>query len=75
MHFEWCYDSVVFVIPPVKERPFHACSIQSIVWGAVGLWLEHRTLNQESPGSNLLTAVSKLGQFRSLHVASVHSAV
>ena len=34
-------------------------------WGAMALWLEHRTHNRSNPGS-------KLGQFRSLHVARVH---
>ena len=34
-----------------------------------------RTHNRENPGSNRLVAVSKLGLFRSLHVASNHTAV
>ena len=41
--------------------------------------LEHiimyRTINQENPCSNILAAISELGQFRSLHVASVHLVV
>ena len=41
----------------------------------VALWLEHRTLNREIPVSNHIAAVSKLGQFLLLHVATVHSAV
>ena len=32
-------------------------------------------LNRENPGSNPLPAVSKLSQFRSSHVATIHSAV
>ena len=31
---------------------------------------EHRTLNRDNPGSNPPAAVSMLGQFRSLHIAS-----
>ena len=38
--------------------------------GAVVLCLEHRTLTRDNPGSNPLAAVTKLGQFRSLHIAS-----
>ena len=34
-----------------------------------------RTLNRKNPGSNPLAAVSKLREFHSLHVASVHSVV
>ena len=34
--------------------------------------LEHRTINRENPGSNPLAAISKLGQFHSLNVASLH---
>ena len=33
------------------------------------------TLNRENPGSNDLAAVFKLGQFISIRVAPVHSAV
>ena len=36
---------------------------------------EGGTLNRENPGSNDLAAVSKLGQFISLRVAPVHSAI
>ena len=39
------------------------------------LWLEHRTLNRENPGSDPLAVVSKRGQFRSLQIASVRSAI
>ena len=39
------------------------------------LWLEHRTLNQENPGSDPLAAVSKLWQFHSFHVAPGYSAL
>ena len=42
---------------------------------AVARWLEYQTLDRENPGSNPLAAVSKLGQFRSPHFASVHAAV
>ena len=45
------------------------------MWGAVALWLEHRTLDQDNPGSNPLAAVSKLGQLYTPHVASAHPAV
>ena len=41
----------------------------------MALWLDHRTLNRENQVSNHLAAVSKLGQFRLLNVASVRSAV
>ena len=41
----------------------------------VGLWLEHRTLNRENPSSYPLAAVSKLWQYHSPHVATVHSPV
>ena len=38
--------------------------------------VDHRTLNRGSPASNpLCWGVSKLGQFRSLNLAPVHSAV
>ena len=37
--------------------------------------LKHWAFNRENPVSNTLGVVSKLGQFRSLHVASVHSAI
>ena len=37
--------------------------------------LERWTVNRENPGSNHLAVVSKLWQFCSPHVASVHSAV
>ena len=39
----------------------------------MALWLEHWTFNRENLNLNSLAAVSKFGQFRSLHVASVHS--
>ena len=45
------------------------------LWGMVTQWLEHRTLNREDQCLNSLAAISKLGQFCSLHVASVASAV
>ena len=35
----------------------------------------HQNLNRENLGLNPLVTISKLGQFFSLHVASVHSAV
>ena len=37
-------------------------------------WLEHWILSQENPVSNLLAAVSRIGQFFLLHV-SIHSTV
>ena len=43
--------------------------------GAVTGLVERGTLNQENSGSNILPAVSKLNQFRSPHVAAVHSTV
>ena len=43
--------------------------------GAVEHHLEHQTLNQKNRGSNFFAAASKIGQFRSLYVAPVHSAV
>ena len=46
----------------------------SLSCGAVALRLEHRTINRDNPGSNHLS-VSKIGQFFSLHVASVNSSV
>ena len=45
------------------------------VWDAVPQRLECRPPNRENPGSNRLAAVSKLWQFRSPHVATVHSSV
>ena len=46
-----------------------------MLWDSVELRLERRILNRENPGSSPLTAVSKLGTFRSLHVDPVQSAV
>ncbi|KAI0215026.1 hypothetical protein LSAT2_032958 [Lamellibrachia satsuma] len=42
-------------------------------WDAVALWLGHRTLNRENPGSNNLAV--KLWQFRSPHFATVHNCI
>ena len=44
-------------------------------WGMVVYWFEHWALNRDNPGSNPLVVVSELTQFRSFHVAPVHSAV
>ena len=38
-------------------------------------WLERGTFNRENPGLNPLAPVSKLWQFRSPHIATIHSAV
>ena len=51
-------------IQKIQRTQFHRCPS-----------LEDRILDQENPVSNPLAAVSKLGQFRSLHVAPVPSAV
>ena len=40
---------------------------------AVAQQLEHQSLNRENPGSNPLATVSKLGQFRSPHIATFHT--
>ena len=42
---------------------------------AVTLWLKHRTLYRENPGSNPFAAVSEIWQFRSLHFVTVQTAV
>ena len=46
-----------------------------VMCGAVAQWLENHILSQEYLGLNLLATILKLGQFRSPHIASVHSAV
>ena len=46
-----------------------------LMWGTAAQRLERRTFNPEDMGLNFLAAVSKLGQFFSLHIALVHSAV
>ena len=50
-------------------------TIFNVSWGAVAQWLERWTLNLGDKGSTPLASASKLGQFCSLHTASVHSAV
>lgn len=57
-----------------QRRPVAAQS-RHRVRGAVAPRLEQRTRSRENQVSNPFAAVSKFGQFRSLHVTSVHSAV
>ena len=45
------------------------------ICGAVAKRLERWALDQENLGSNYLAAISKLWQFRSPHIVTVHSAV
>ena len=45
------------------------------MWSSVAQLVECRTRNRESPGSNPVVTVSKIGHFLSLHDASVDSAV
>ena len=54
--------------------PFNHASL-AVNIGAAAEWSERRSLSRENPGSNPLAAVSKLWQFRSSHVATIHSAV
>ena len=51
------------------------CGVLVTLCGAVALWFELRTFNPENSGWDPLAAVSKLGQFRLLHIATVHSTV
>ena len=44
-------------------------------WDAVASRSERRTLSTENPSSNHFASVSKRWQFRSPHVAAIHSAV
>ena len=44
-------------------------------WDAVVLSLERRSLNRLKAGSIPLAVIPKLGQFRSLYIASIHSAL
>ena len=45
----------------------------SKLWGVVAWRLECQALNLENLGSNHLAAILKLLQFRSSHIATVHS--
>ena len=48
------------------------CSTQ---WGAVEQRLERRTFNKESQRSNHIAALSKFWEFRSTHIATIHSTI
>ena len=51
------------------------CGARSYMWGKVVQWLERPTPVRQDRSSIPLGAVSKLGQFHSINVAPVHSAV